>query len=884
MTNSHLGSAGSREDLHAVEVIEDRTGVRCKNNQPVRYAKRRFLGKGGFAKCYEVQDMDTKELFAAKIVDKSSISKPRAHAKLRSEISIHRSLSHERVVGFHDYFEDSENVYLILELCSNQALNDFVRKRPGKRFSEPEAMFYFYELISALRYLHHRRVIHRDLKLGNLFLDAEGHLKVGDFGLAAQLTHDGEKKRTICGTPNYIAPEILEGKTGHSYEVDIWSLGVILYTMLIGRPPFETADVKTTYRRIRYNQYSIPDTVRLSDQSKDLITSILRTDPRSRASLDEILASPWFQTSRLPPPMPATIASGWSPSPRPIGSSARSETPDRVPDFARIDSPAPKFPLRDRSPDAMVQSPWGQAQNQPISAVPSKFTANCGGTTPGRNPAGPGCLTGRPPLAHRGNEENIMPAANASDRPAVCPSNINGQTLGVKSTQPLAFTGREALQGAGRSAQQSQSYTPHAAPQPGLPRAASLSHRPPSRDSPRLTASGSLPTKVVASARSGASSPRHPLQASARQQTGGAQQDSRSVRLLGQPEGTGPLFAKTTASLPRGTAAQRVPSHRPSTAACDSPRPPAFDAQATTPARAAQLQQPLVASARRKERSSSSPLLAMDGEPATPAGSASHRAPDSIRGFSSCRNSQGMYSPAEAACGPGPADSQAAVLPSDMPELWVTKWVDYSSKYGVGYTLSDGSMGVYFNDSTKIIMSAGGTSFDYITRRMQEKPEVRTTHTFEDYPEDLKKKVTLLRHFRNYMLTDIMAQKDGASVGESSLPPPAQNNAQKGAAANSSSPESGQVHYVKKWTRNKHAIMFQLSNKIVQIFFFDKAEAVLSSKTRMATYTDRNSQVCSYPFSNVWDVPNPELARRLRHTKDILSGWLSGRTSALGGA
>merc|ERR1719382_648176 len=297
-------SAGthSHGDLFNIEIIEDKNGVRRKHGLPQRYSKGRFLGKGGFAKCYEVQDMETKDVFAAKIVAKASIAKPRAMAKLRSEIAIHRSLDHEKVVKFYDYFEDADFVYIILELCPGQTLNEFMRKRPCKRLSEPEAMFYVYDLIIALKYLHRRRVIHRDLKLGNLFLDADVRLKVGDFGLAAQLEHDGEKKRTICGTPNYIAPGILEGKAGHSFEVDVWSLGVILYTMIIGRPPFETTDVKTTYRKIRYNQYGFPDNVRISDAAKDLITSILRTDPRSRPSLDEILASPWFQGCRMPPP------------------------------------------------------------------------------------------------------------------------------------------------------------------------------------------------------------------------------------------------------------------------------------------------------------------------------------------------------------------------------------------------------------------------------------------------------------------------------------------------------------------------------------------------------------------------------------------------------
>ena len=105
-------------------------------------------------------------------------------------------------------------------------------------------------MISALKYLHDHRIIHRDLKLGNLFLNEKMEVKVGDFGLATKLDFDGERKRTVCGTPNYLAPEVLDGKSGHSYEVDIWSLGVILYTLIIGKPPFETSDVKDTYELI----------------------------------------------------------------------------------------------------------------------------------------------------------------------------------------------------------------------------------------------------------------------------------------------------------------------------------------------------------------------------------------------------------------------------------------------------------------------------------------------------------------------------------------------------------------------------------------------------------------------------------------------------------
>ena len=132
-------------------------------------------------------------------------------------------------------------------------------------------------------------------------------IKIGDFGLATKLDFEGEKKRTVCGTPNYIAPEILEGKTGHSYEVDIWSFGVILYTLIIGKPPLETSDVKTTYRRIRMNAYSFPEHVQISDQAKSLISTILNLDPTKRPSLDEILDHDFFHMGNsIPKLMPAS--------------------------------------------------------------------------------------------------------------------------------------------------------------------------------------------------------------------------------------------------------------------------------------------------------------------------------------------------------------------------------------------------------------------------------------------------------------------------------------------------------------------------------------------------------------------------------------------------
>lgn len=135
-------------------------------------------------------------------------------------------------------------------------------------------------------------------------------IKVGDFGLATKLEYDGERKRTICGTPNYIAPEILENRNGHSYEVDMWSLGVIIYTALIGKPPFETDDVNNTYKNIRTNSYTFPEPNIISPSARDIICRILITEPTKRLSIDEMLSHDFLaNTNSIPKLMPiSTLA------------------------------------------------------------------------------------------------------------------------------------------------------------------------------------------------------------------------------------------------------------------------------------------------------------------------------------------------------------------------------------------------------------------------------------------------------------------------------------------------------------------------------------------------------------------------------------------------
>ncbi|XP_061167130.1 serine/threonine-protein kinase PLK1-like [Saccostrea echinata] len=269
-----------------------------------RYLKGRFLGKGGFAKCYELTDTDTKEIFAGKIVPKSLLVKQHQKDKMTQEISIHRSVSHKHIVKFHSFFEDMDNVYILLELCRRRSLMELHKRR--KAVTEPEARYFVRQVILACQYLHNFKVIHRDLKLGNLFINDEMEVKIGDFGLATRVDYDGERKRTLCGTPNYIAPEVL-GKKGHSYEVDVWSLGCILYTLLVGKPPFETSCLKDTYLKIKKNEYHIPS--RVSQPAKNLIAKLLKGDPTDRPGMEALLEDEFFHSGYLPPRLPTSCLS-----------------------------------------------------------------------------------------------------------------------------------------------------------------------------------------------------------------------------------------------------------------------------------------------------------------------------------------------------------------------------------------------------------------------------------------------------------------------------------------------------------------------------------------------------------------------------------------------
>lgn len=299
------------EDPHPVEIIEEIIPNSDGELNIKKYAKGKILGKGGFGTCFQFEDLETKKVFAAKIIKKSSLKKPRIQERLRQEIQIHKSLNSQHIVKFEHSFEDEENIYILMELCSNQSLSVLIKKR--KRLTELEVRCYLAQIVKALMYLHCNKIIHRGIKLGDLLINDKMKLKLADFGFATKLENHNERRKTLIGAPGYMAPEIWEGKE-YSHEVDIFSLGVIIYILLIGRNPFEPLS-RDPHRIIYLKDYSFPEDIPLSETSKDLISKMLEKDPTKRITLDEIMDHPFMKNGTFPKVLPeSTLTSAPSES------------------------------------------------------------------------------------------------------------------------------------------------------------------------------------------------------------------------------------------------------------------------------------------------------------------------------------------------------------------------------------------------------------------------------------------------------------------------------------------------------------------------------------------------------------------------------------------
>ncbi|KAK8466409.1 hypothetical protein PHAVU_008G085000 [Phaseolus vulgaris] len=257
-----------------------------------KYELKRLLGVGAFAKVYHATSVDTRQGVAVKAVSKSKVVNGGFAANVEREISIMRRLHHSNIVNLFEVLATKTKIYFVMEFAAG---GELFHEVAGKgRLEEDAARFYFRQLISALKHCHSRGVFHRDLKLDNLLLDENGDLKVSDFGLSAvtgQIRSDG-LLHTVCGTPAYVAPEILVKRGYDGAKVDLWSCGVVLFALTAGYLPFNDCNVTVLYRKIYRGQFRFPRW--MSSDLRCLLSRLLDTNPETRITIHEIYQNTWF--------------------------------------------------------------------------------------------------------------------------------------------------------------------------------------------------------------------------------------------------------------------------------------------------------------------------------------------------------------------------------------------------------------------------------------------------------------------------------------------------------------------------------------------------------------------------------------------------------------
>ncbi len=250
------------------------------------------IGTGGFGKVYKVRHKVSQNVYAIKVINKSKIIESDLCGQIRLEVRIMYSLNHEHIVKLYNHFEDDEHFYLVLEYMPKGHL--YEKLKLMGRLNEKLAAQYMREVFSAVEYLHSMTppIIHRDIKPENILLDSKERAKLCDFGWS-NFFNANSKRMTYCGTPDYLSPEMIK-KEGHDQTIDLWNLGVLLFELLTGRPPFQGADQKELFANILRLKIVYPkDFPKLAH---DLVNKLLKVVPKERISLKAAIAHPWFKS------------------------------------------------------------------------------------------------------------------------------------------------------------------------------------------------------------------------------------------------------------------------------------------------------------------------------------------------------------------------------------------------------------------------------------------------------------------------------------------------------------------------------------------------------------------------------------------------------------
>ncbi|XP_072220961.1 MAP/microtubule affinity-regulating kinase 3a isoform X5 [Leuresthes tenuis] len=302
VTESHTSHSNGRTEL---STRSGRTGVRSRSSDEAQqphvgnYRLLKTIGKGNFAKVKLARHIPTGREVAIKIIDKTQLN-PNSLQKLFREVRIMKILNHPNIVKLFEVIETERTLYLVMEYASGGEVFDYLVAHG--RMKEKEARAKFRQIVSAVQYCHQKHIVHRDLKAENLLLDADMNIKIADFGFSNEFTM-GNKLDTFCGSPPYAAPELFQGKKYDGPEVDVWSLGVILYTLVSGSLPFDGQNLKELRERVLRGKYRIP--FYMSTDCENLLKRFLVLNPAKRGTLEQIMKDRWinagFEEDELKP-------------------------------------------------------------------------------------------------------------------------------------------------------------------------------------------------------------------------------------------------------------------------------------------------------------------------------------------------------------------------------------------------------------------------------------------------------------------------------------------------------------------------------------------------------------------------------------------------------
>ncbi|CAD8187525.1 unnamed protein product [Paramecium pentaurelia] len=251
-----------------------------------------ILGQGSYATVRLCIEKNSKIKYAIKIYDKSKINDNQKMNNIKREISILKRINHNNIIKLIYAIEDRKSINLVMEYISNQSLAIYVKSKSKRLLPIEEALYIFQQLANAIKYLHSKNIAHRDIKMENILLLSDNYVKLIDFGFSICI-QDNQKVNVFCGTPSYMSPELVSKVPHNPLCSDIWSLGILLYRMILGEYPFKGQNDKELYRAIQQNKVKLPND--MNQNIVNLINGCLEKTINQRLTIEQILNNPLFQ-------------------------------------------------------------------------------------------------------------------------------------------------------------------------------------------------------------------------------------------------------------------------------------------------------------------------------------------------------------------------------------------------------------------------------------------------------------------------------------------------------------------------------------------------------------------------------------------------------------